>query len=587
MPSITETRKKPPTDLPIPAEHLFYPDAAYNSQLKKIAPFIDYVHYPTLGCPALLGPNQALQVLLNLPTDTDPATVAFQLRDRHGQPDLTFNLSRQGNPEELADGPGGERKLFRYFLKLDNLPFALFDLHLAFDGQKEIQYNSVRRYQAITGQEQVIFCGDSQYHGDNRVCLERFINLVNTLNPAWVALIGDICDNGVKSPRNLVRLAASAHPGPVTSYYEDEYQQAHELLRNLRHPVLLVPGNHDGMAAYTKYEEGQPSQVYTGPDSLNPTEYDGLHHFRRTFGPPYFRFDWGGTRYLCTNTFELTRQQRLGYHAIVANWGGWMRDEQVNWIKHELETAQDLRKVMLMHHDPRGGSEGQQLGRYHRMRPYTFDSTWPILKAYLSYALQHGGSTWQQEWMAATDGDVAGHPVQHLLRAMLQQEVWAVFMGHDNKNWVDSYFNGDDLFTTQATTMTYATRADVGNQYLVDNMVDLLEDGNYQALSTLLETEDEDLMEKALKAALGEIEQSEAPAAIAYAADPAKEWGLKVDSAIHFVHVDDVGAYKYTKESHFDDYGFVVARLDQGAPVEVQSHSTSGIKGQIKELLVD
>ena len=44
----------------------------------------------------------------------------------------------------------------------------------------------------------------------------------------------------------------------------------------------------------------------------------------RTFGPLYFRLDWAGTRYLFTNSFELTRQQRLGYHAIVANWGGWM-----------------------------------------------------------------------------------------------------------------------------------------------------------------------------------------------------------------------------------------------------------------------
>ena len=72
-------------NLPIPVEQLFYADDFYNCQKKSIIPLIDYLHYPTLGCPALLGPNQFLQVLLSLPSQENPADASFALVDRHGQ----------------------------------------------------------------------------------------------------------------------------------------------------------------------------------------------------------------------------------------------------------------------------------------------------------------------------------------------------------------------------------------------------------------------------------------------------------------------------------------------------------------------
>ncbi|MEW6369260.1 MAG: metallophosphoesterase [Acidobacteriota bacterium] len=573
--------------LPIPPEQKFYADAFYNPQSKPIASLIDFVHYPTLGCPALLGPEHHLQALMSLPVDVDCGGVGFRLVGRHEQPGGAFELQRQGAPEAVADGAGGARKLFRYRLRMDAAPFGLFDLRATIGSREETQYNAVRRYRTITGSEQVVFCGDSQYHVDNQICLERFIQRVNELDVAWVAIIGDICDNGVKGWKNILKLAAGAQSGPVTHYYGNEYQRSHELLRNLRHPVVVVPGNHDGMSAYCNYDEGKPSGVFTGPDTLNTPEYDGLHHFRRTFGPLYFGFDWSGTRYLCNNTFELTRNQRLGYHAIVANWGGWMRPGQLEWVRGELKTAKDQRKVMLMHHDPRGGSEGMDLGHYHRIRPYRFDRRWPILKAYLSYALRHGRTTWQQEWMAPEQGDLADHPVKGLLQAMLQSEVWAVIMGHDNENWVDSYFGGQDLFKTEASTIRFARRAQVQDNRLVDDIVDHLESADYEALANLLDARDETIARAALSAALGELERQARPAEILFAENAAKQWGLDVKSAIHFVHVNDVGSYAYSRQSDFDDYGFVVASLDHGAPVQLQSHRISGGIGLSHHLEVD
>ena len=479
------------SELPIPAEQLFYADASNNPQNKTFTPFIDYVHYPTLGCPALLGPDHQLEVLMSLPASATPTGVAFRLVDRHGQQGASIDLQSEGAPEPVAAGPAAARKLFRFRFRMDAVPFALFDLHVAFGPIEEIQYNAVRRYQSITGSEQVIFCGDSQYHVDNQICLERFIKCVNPLDVAWIAIIGDICDNGVKGWKNILKLAAEAHGGPVTHYYGNEYKRSHELLRDLRHPVIVVPGNHDGMSAYDKYDEGKPSGVIIGPDDLNTPEYDGLHHFRRTFGPLYFGFDWAGTRYLCHNTFELTRNQRLGYHAIVANWGGWMHPDQLQWVEKEFESAKDKRKVMLMHHDPRGGSEGLNLGYYHRIRKYEFDRTWPILKAYLAYALRHGRSKWQQEWMAPENGGVEQHPVKALLKTMLENKVWAVIMGHDNENWVDSYSEGQDLFKTAPSTIRYVQRAEVGDDQLVNDIIDNLDRADYGALLKLLDSKDE------------------------------------------------------------------------------------------------
>lgn len=590
MTPIGNTKGALPGDLPIPASELFYADEASNAQEISIRPCIDYVHFPTLGCPALVGPGQKLQVLLSLPADMDADKVTCRLHDRHNMAGGgSIELKRIGQPEKLAPGPQNKRKMVRQWLDMDSVRPALFDLHVDLDGLGETQYNSVRRYEAITGSEKAAFCGDSQYNVDNRKCLEAFIDMINERDDiAWICLIGDVCDNGVKGAWNLIRIGAGAEPGPVTNYYEKEYQKAHELLRSLRHPVFLVPGNHDGMSAYQDYAGGQPSDVFMGPDTVNKVEYDGLHYFRRTFGPPYYSFDWDRTRYICTNTFELTQQQRLGYHAIVANWGGWMREEQAKWVERELDGAggKEMRKVMLMHHDPRGGSEGARLGYYHRMRRYDFNGVGPILRAYLWYALGNCFSTWQQEWMAHDDGDMSDHPVKELLRAILENEVWAVIMGHDNDNWIDSYFAGEDIFNKTPTHIVYAKREDVGDDLLVNGIMDCLKTCRYDTLLKVVGNTEPQKAETALNVVLAEIKESEGLSGMMFSGDPAKDWKLDVRSAIHFVHVDDVGAYKYA-DSDLNNYGFVLATLDKGAPVRVQGHRTGGEIGEIKILGAD
>jgi hypothetical protein len=174
--------------------------------------------------------------------------------------------------------------------------------------------------------------------------------------------------------------------------------------------------------------------------------------------------------------------------------------------------------------------------------------------------------------MAPADGGKKDHPVQPLLRAMLKNKVRAVVMGHDNENWIDKYYEGDDIFTTDADRMEYADtedlRGDLTNPGLVDDAIDQLEDGDFEALAELAQGPEG---EAALSAALTELEAREELEAIDFGTFLTEDWGIEAQAAIHFVHVNDIGAYKHDDEDDFEDYGYVVATLEGGVPLSVQN----------------
>ncbi len=582
--------------LPIPHAQLHYADPAINdeAQTLPIGRFVDRIHHPTLGCPALLTPDQSLEVLLSLPEGADPRACVVTLVDRHGETG-EYALKAVGSPVSLGKGPAGKdgrRELWQLSFDIAGKAFRLYDLRLQWEGKEETQPNAVRLYERITGDEKVVFCGDAQYHVDNEVCLERFIERINRLDDiAWVALIGDVCDNGVRGEMNVLKLALTAKPSPVHSYYAAEYARtAGKLLPRLNKPIVLVPGNHDGMVAYEDYERGESTNAYLGPDPKNTVAYDGLHHFRRSFGPLFHAFTWHRTRYLCTNTFELDRHERLGYHAVVANWGGWMRDEQLGWIESELKTATaaDMHKVMLAHHDPRGGCLGKALGYYSEMRPYEFDKVYDVVVAYLRYLANHA-RTWQEEWMVRTNQSLADHPVKRLLETLVEHRTWAVIMGHDNENWVETYLQGDTVFKSDPEVRTYpASDEDPVDPKLVRAAADLLADRDLEALAQQLAECNEAEASVVIGKALERLDaERHFDAAASYAPAEVENWRIRAQAPIHFAHVDDVGAYKYQKEAHFSHYGYVIAQLSEGRPVNLQRFdlTQSATEGPVVDLL--
>ncbi len=564
--------------LPIPLHEVHYADPLANEGAQLLGDFpifVDHLCYPTLGAPALLDAQDTLDALVVLPEGEAPGSITLTLVDRHGgAPDVPLTLT--GDAVDLGDSPTGSgRTAWHVRASLAGVPERLYDLRLRSASADETQPNSVRVFPPITGDERVVFCGDSQTHIENLACLDRFVERMNALpDVAWIALIGDVCDNSVKGPLQVFHTGLHIVEKDVLSHYRDEYPAAHARLRALNKPVVLVPGNHDGMAAFERYRPGVASTVYLGPDPANRVAYDGLHHFRRTFGPLYHELKWGKTRYFCANSFELDRSQRLGFEAVVTNWGGWMRPEQVGWLADGLRRATDQgeHKVVLVHHDPRGGSEGALLGEYSDFRPYNFHHGLDFLLGYARYL-----STWgrrhrfQQEWMRRANEPLDDHPVRKLLGLLLDHRVWAVIMGHDNENWVESYFPGDGIFSTDPAVAQYAPEALEADGEKVLAVQQLLEDGNGEEAEALLSRMPEDEATRTLEAALGRLEASgRLSTPVSYAPSEVLAWGLRATSPIHFTHVDDVGAYKHSKAKDFEAYGYVVATLQEGRPISLR-----------------
>jgi hypothetical protein len=572
--------------LPIPTSALHYADPAQNDEAQSgaIRPLVDLVHYPTLGCPALRVAGQTLTVLVSLPDGVSPDGAVVSAVDRHGGAG-SFPLPWSGPPTDLGLGPigkTGRRRLFALDVDLGALAPALYDVHVSAAGRGETQPNALRVYETVTGDETVLFCGDSQFHLANAHCLERFVERVNRLDDvAWVALIGDVCDNDVRGTVPMLRLSAGMKPGPVTSHYTEEFARSHAILSRLRKPIFLLVGNHDGMAAYEDYLPGAKTDVVLGKDPLNLVVYDGLHHFRRTFGPLHYAFDWAGTRYLAANSFELPRAARLGYHAVVMNWGGWMTTPQLDWLAAELCDADRAgqEKVLFLHHDPRGGSLGKDLGHYATLRDYEIPSPTGLALDYLRYLVAaRGRRRWQQEWMREPLVPMDDHPARRLLGLLTKHHVSAVFMGHDNENWVESYQPGDDLFTCDPAVVHYAgrSRALAPDPARVAEVEDLLTEGDFEGVLTRVEGLTAKEADRTVEEAIDRLEaQGSLRAPAAYAPGEVKAWNIRAEAPIHFVHVDDVGAYEHDDEDDFEAYGYVRVWLSGGLPARMQRFDLS------------
>lgn len=573
--------------LPIPASALHYADPAQNDEAQSgaIRAFVDLVHYPTLGCPALRTPGQGLTVLVSLPDGVAPDGAVVTAVARHGGGGV-YPLAWTGPATDLGLGPQGrtgQRRLFALDVTLEGLPPALYDVQVSAGGRVETQPNALSVFAAVTGEETVLFCGDSQFHLANAQCLERFVDRVNRRDDvAWVALIGDVCDNDVRGTVPMLRLSAGMKPGPVTNHYTEEYARSHAILSRLRKPIFLLVGNHDGMAAYEDYLPGAKTDVVLGKDPLNLVEYDGLHHFRRTFGPLYYAFDWAGTRYLAANSFELPRAARLGYHAVVMNWGGWMMPSQLDWLAAELADADRAgrEKVLFLHHDPRGGSLGKDLGYYSTLRDYEVPSPTGLALDYLRYLVAaRGRRRWQQEWMREPHVPLDDHPSRRLLGLLTRHHVASVFMGHDNENWVESYQPGDDLFTCDPTVVHYAARSRglAPDPARVAEVEDLLSEGDLEGVLARVEGLSTKEADRTVEEAIGRLEaQGALRAPAAFAPSEVKAWALRAEAPIQFVHVDDVGAYEHDDEEDFEAYGYVLVRLSGGRPAWIQRFDLSG-----------
>lgn len=104
----------------------------------------------------------------------------------------------------------------------------------------------------------------------------------------------------------------------------------------------------------------------------NMVLYDGFHQWQKTYGPLYASWSFGKNRYVSMNTYELRQHRRTGWGMYTVNYGGAVGNTQMEWLDRELGrsllTKEDV--TLLLHHDPRGGHKGKDLGYYFPMLRY-------------------------------------------------------------------------------------------------------------------------------------------------------------------------------------------------------------------------
>ncbi|MCA0986980.1 metallophosphoesterase family protein [Guptibacillus algicola] len=158
---------------------------------------------------------------------------------------------------------------------------------------------------------------------DRWLYLQKAIKEVNLKNPDFVVVTGDLM-YGQMNPQEYIY----------------EYEETYRMLQQLEVPVYLVPGNHD----------------YYAQDA---TLADGAKYWENYFGPQYFSFDYGPyAHFIGYNSFDWHKFDRQGHGTVsVPTWGGQIREEQLDWVKQDLEknaqTAQPNQiRGLFSHHNP-------------------------------------------------------------------------------------------------------------------------------------------------------------------------------------------------------------------------------------------
>ena len=144
--------------------------------------------------------------------------------------------------------------------------------------------------------------------------IKKCIEEINLLQPDFVIISGDLVY------------------GQLYPYeYSREYKKCFEMLQLFDVPTFLCPGNHDG---YNRFRE------------------DGLDFWKTYFGPLYYSFDYGDYHFTAINSYDAPSSLRACMLSFPLNWGGYISDSQLQWVKNDLVIHQNRSLFVFLHHNP-------------------------------------------------------------------------------------------------------------------------------------------------------------------------------------------------------------------------------------------
>jgi 3',5'-cyclic AMP phosphodiesterase CpdA len=114
------------------------------------------------------------------------------------------------------------------------------------------------------------------------------------------------------------------HTGDLTvdgADFEEDLVHGREMLRDLRHPTLCVPGNHD---------------IGDMPDTRQPVNDERLARWRRVIGPDRWVHDLGEWRL-------------VGLNSLICGSGSSEEIKQLTWLEDTLRTREGRRALVFKH----------------------------------------------------------------------------------------------------------------------------------------------------------------------------------------------------------------------------------------------
>ena len=208
-------------------------------------------------------------------------------------------------------------------------PEELYNLTIVIEENDELSSSSRPRAVSVTDEisDNFTFVHITDFHiGDPRGLKENIwqtigwkaakkcIEEINLLNPDFIVITGDL-------------VFGQMYPFEYTI----EYKKCYEILQMFQVPTYLCPGNHDGYV-----QCGQ----------------DGFKFWKEYFGPLNYSFDYGDYHFTSVNSYDWPKLARFGISYLVFNWGGYVQEEQLEWIEKDLKDNNAKLNFMLLHHNP-------------------------------------------------------------------------------------------------------------------------------------------------------------------------------------------------------------------------------------------